>query len=591
MRAIVVMFDTLNRLYLPSYGGDEALPNFDRLAKRSVTFDRCYAGSMPCMPARREMHTGRYNFLHRSWGPLEPFDDSVPAMLGEAGVYTHLVTDHLHYWGDGGATYHGRFNSFEFFRGQAGDAWKGIVRDPDLDTGTVRGGLWRQDQVNRRYTAEERSHPQTLTFDAGLEFITANHAEDRWFLQIEAFDPHEPFTAADRFRRQSSDGVVDDWPTYRRVTEDDAASGAIDAYRELLQQCDHSLGRVLDAFDRFSLWDDTLLIVCTDHGLLLGEHEWWGKMVQPWYEENIHVPLFVWDPRSGGAGRRSDELVQTIDLGPTLLEFFDVNLTPDMMGDPLGPILAERSTGHETALFGNHGGHVTITDGRYVYMRSSVSKENQPLFEYTLMPTRLQGAFDSSELSKAELVSSLSFTKDLPVLRVPTRALGSPWLFGTLMFDLEADPRQLDPLEDDDLELRMTRLLVQALRDADAPAEQFIRLGLPEEGEPNLTHLLIQRQKEQRTRGLLPAPRRADFSEDDPVNSRSVRELLADSVSRAAVLEVLPFLSSPFIAPAAAPMTIVGASALGAGVGVDDLRALNSVLLGLGWGKTSTNGE
>ena len=77
MKAIMVMFDSLNRHMLPSYGCEWIhAPNFERLAERSITFDNCYVGSMPCMPARRELHTGRYNFLHRSWGPLEPFDDS-----------------------------------------------------------------------------------------------------------------------------------------------------------------------------------------------------------------------------------------------------------------------------------------------------------------------------------------------------------------------------------------------------------------------------------------------------------------------------------------------------------------------------------
>ncbi|MEZ0166964.1 sulfatase-like hydrolase/transferase [Kineococcus sp. LSe6-4] len=131
MKAVVLLFDTLNRRFLTPYGGDCAhTPNFQRLAERATTFDNAYAGSMPCMPARREMHTGRYNFLHRSWGPLEPFDDSVPQVLGEAGVHTHLVTDHQHYWEDGGATYHNRFTTYEFFRGQEGDAWKGHVADP-----------------------------------------------------------------------------------------------------------------------------------------------------------------------------------------------------------------------------------------------------------------------------------------------------------------------------------------------------------------------------------------------------------------------------------------------------------------------------
>src|SRR5215472_14924570 len=114
MKAIFVCFDTLNRHLLPPHGGDWVhAPNFSRLAERSVTFDNAYVGSMPCIPARRELHTGRYNFLHRSWGPLEPFDESMPEILTRYGVYTHLVSDHAHYWEDGGATYHNRYRSWE----------------------------------------------------------------------------------------------------------------------------------------------------------------------------------------------------------------------------------------------------------------------------------------------------------------------------------------------------------------------------------------------------------------------------------------------------------------------------------------------
>jgi arylsulfatase A-like enzyme len=99
MRAIMVMFDSLNRHMLSTYGCDWTItPNFKRLAEKTVTFDASYIGSFPCMPARRELHTGRYNFLHRSWGPIEPYDDSMPEILHENGIYSHLVSDHQHYW-------------------------------------------------------------------------------------------------------------------------------------------------------------------------------------------------------------------------------------------------------------------------------------------------------------------------------------------------------------------------------------------------------------------------------------------------------------------------------------------------------------
>ena len=99
MKAIMIMYDSLNRHMLSPYGCDwTRTPNFRRLADRCTTFDKCYVGSLPCMPARREIHTGRYNFLHRSWGPMEPYDDSMPEILKKSGIHSHLISDHYHYW-------------------------------------------------------------------------------------------------------------------------------------------------------------------------------------------------------------------------------------------------------------------------------------------------------------------------------------------------------------------------------------------------------------------------------------------------------------------------------------------------------------
>jgi arylsulfatase A-like enzyme len=201
MKAVMMMFDSLNRRFLSPYGDTSTVtPNFDRLALHSVCFDNCYAGSLPCMPARRELHTGRYNFLHRSWGPLEPFDDSMPEILKQNGVHCHLSSDHHHYWKDGGATYHNRYNTWEQFRGQTGDPWKGIAggvedEDPNLVVleAPFRKKIYNQDIINRKFLKNEEEHPLTRTVAGGIEFITLNAERDSWFLQIECYDPHEPF--------------------------------------------------------------------------------------------------------------------------------------------------------------------------------------------------------------------------------------------------------------------------------------------------------------------------------------------------------------------------------------------------------------
>ncbi|HWV21057.1 MAG TPA: sulfatase [Devosia sp.] len=557
MRAIIVMFDSLNRRMLPPYGYQEAhAPNFSRLATRTAVFDRCYAGSMPCMPARREMHTGRYNFLHRSWGPVEPFDDSMPEILGQNGVYTHLVTDHQHYWEDGGATYHNRYSSYEFFRGQEGDLWKGVVGKTDGDR--LRDILYRmhnQDGINRTYLEDEEDHPQTLTFNAGLEFIQTNASSDNWMLQLETFDPHEPFFSYDQYHRlypesPLGNGEDFDWPPYARVTEgENTVENARLRYLALLSMCDANLGRVLDLMDEKNMWSDTMLVVCTDHGYMLGERGWWGKSVMPWYDETIHTPFFVWDPRTGIAGERRQALVQTIDIAPTLLDFFGVEPARDMLGQPLRQAVASDEPVREGGLFGIFGGHVSVTDGRYVYMRASADAANQPLLEHTLMPTHMRSRFEPGEFEGAELHPGFSFTKGAPVLRLPGWTMRGPSEFGTLLYDLETDPGQTNPLRDTALELAMADLLVRLLRDNDAPQSQYERLGLPMTGPVTEAHLLIEKQWAQVERGQRRGPTVADFSPDAVVATVSVNSLLTEEGTRAVIVNALPAFAKGRVAP------------------------------------------
>ena len=298
MKAIMVMYDSLNRHMLSPYGCEwTKTPNFKRLAERCMTFDKSYVGSLPCMPARREIHTGRYNFLHRSWGPMEPYDDSMPELLKEHGIYSHLISDHYHYWEDGGCTYHNRYSSWENVRGQEGDLWKACVGD--VEAPPYLGNYKKQDMVNREYMDREEKMAQSVTFQAGAEFLDRNHNADSWFLQVETFDPHEPFYVQNEDLmgfEQGYDGPHFDWPDYHPVLEEEKpyVQHVRNQYAALLQMCDRNLGKILDKMDEYHLWEDTMLIVNTDHGFMLGEHDWWAKSNQiNFFEEIVHTPLFI----------------------------------------------------------------------------------------------------------------------------------------------------------------------------------------------------------------------------------------------------------------------------------------------------------
>jgi arylsulfatase A-like enzyme len=70
MKAVFILFDSLKRHLLAPYGGKRVpTPNLACLAERAATFERHYVGSLPCMPARRDLQAGRLSFLHRNWGP------------------------------------------------------------------------------------------------------------------------------------------------------------------------------------------------------------------------------------------------------------------------------------------------------------------------------------------------------------------------------------------------------------------------------------------------------------------------------------------------------------------------------------------
>lgn len=499
MKAIMVMYDSLRRDLLSINGGPIPTPNFERLAAHTVQFDCSYVGSLPCMPARRELQTGRYNFLHRDWGPMEPFDDSMPEILKKNGIHSRLATDHYHYVEDGGSTYHNRYSTWECYRGQESDTWisdlaphasefAGNQLSPQGSTGTLRTlrsrGGW-QNMANRNQVKTPTDYAMHKTFDDGMDFLEKNSKYDHWFLQIETFDPHEPFTAPESYQAKflSPDEYdTPDWPPYSKVTEDaDTVDQVRRKYYALTAFCDEQLGRVIDFMDQEDLWKDTMLIVNTDHGFFLSEHEWWGKGAAPNYEELVHTPLFIWDPRNGVKGERRTSLVQTIDLAPTILDYFQIEIPKDMQGHSLKNVIASDTPVREFALFGYHCAPVGITDGTYTLLHSVADKSVQ-CYEYTLMPTHMRSMFSIDEMKTMTIHPGFEFTKGCPVMRIEARPnmrfVNSLGEGENLLFDLKNDPHQLNPINDQEKIKELLGKMSELFHESEAPEEMYHYYGL-----------------------------------------------------------------------------------------------------------------
>ena len=488
MRTIMVMFDTLTRKFLPNYGCDwTQLPNFARLAGHCTRFDNFYSGSLPCMPARRELHTGKYNFLHRGWGPLEPFDRSVFEVLRQNGVYTHLCSDHSHYWEDGGCTYHNRYDTWEGFRGQEGDRYVPHDIDPHIPpraSALNKSGISvTQHYRNRTRQRTEEEMSGTRTTRAGLEFLNEHVDRDNWFLQIECFDPHEPFYVPQPYRTLYGlpEQETLNWPRYGTVPGGDYHADLANAAKEyaaLLSLCDAHLGMILDFMDAHDMWKDTALIVNTDHGFLLGEHDFLGKNFMPLYDEMVHLPFFLHLPGQT-AGGACPALCATVDLAPTLLDMYGCSVEElgETDGCSLLPVVRGEQPGHETVLFGVHGLYTCCTDGTTVYMKATADPDVQ-LYEYTLMPTNMRGYFRPEQLAAAELVTPGRYSNGLPCLRMPYKPFLDVARFGDRLYRLDTDPEEKCNLAGSSETAVWQRKMAAALQAAGAPEEELLRLGL-----------------------------------------------------------------------------------------------------------------
>lgn len=500
---IVVLLDSLNRRMTGPYGGTEfETPNLDRLARRSVRFDRHYAGSLPCMPARHDILVGALDFLWRPWGSIEVWEQSVVRSLVLSGVTTALVSDHPHLFEAGGENYHTDFTAWEYERGHEGDPWR-TRPDPSWSGApalpAAEGPRPMPYDVSRTWFRSEDDFPGPRTMRRAAEWLETNAgAHDRFLLVVDEFDPHEPFDTPEPWASRYDpewDGPRLIWPPY---TTDAVASGKLTEaqarniranYGAKLSFIDHWLGRLLDVVDRHGLWEDTAVVLCTDHGHYLGERDLFGKPGVPVYPELGHLPLLVAWP--GHAPGRVDALTTSVDLHATLLEVFGVEAGDHRThGRSLVPLLTgEADRVRDWLLCGIWGRHVEVVDDHRLFARAPV-EENLPLSmwsnRWSSMPVT---SFPQLRLPRPDRRAAIDFMpgSDIPVLRQPfvPGDLLPFWAYGCRpddhhLYDLADDPAASANLagEGGRREAEALDLLRAALDELEAPAEQYERLGL-----------------------------------------------------------------------------------------------------------------
>lgn len=322
-------------------------PNLDRLADQSVRFDQCFTQSPVCSPARHSLATGRYAHAH---GVLDNGCMPMPGMVTIAHALQSLN--------------YRRYNLGQMH-------W----RDPDADTGyepwvpleAWRGSMpddvlrrcdWEEEFITRRTTGgpsprTRRQYSGYFIAQSIIQQIQEAVHNSEPFLCWGAFsEPHPPFypprdlyAAIDQDRIvlpvQAPEGSV---PPHERIqamqkewahlTEREVCQ-MMAGYYGMVSLVDEYCGMVLDELDRLGIADNTIVIWTTDHGEQMWEHQMFLKFCM--YEASVHVPLLVRIP--GTSPTRRDELVEHIDLFPTICDLVGVKTPEKVQGRSILPLL------------------------------------------------------------------------------------------------------------------------------------------------------------------------------------------------------------------------------------------------------------
>jgi tetratricopeptide (TPR) repeat protein len=324
---LLISVDALRADRLPTYGHTRIeTPAFDALSADGVVFDRAYAHAPMTLPAHTAMLSGRLPF--------------------ETGV-----------------------------RGEAGFTVSGdermlaeILSDRGYETGAVVSSfaLRRETGLDQGFTFFDADLPPPSP-DAGSPTLDRDGGEsvqvaERWlesigttraFLFLHLAEPHRRHAPPERF--------VDLGP-----------------YDGEIAYVDEIVGRLVKYLKTHQLYDQSTIILVSDHGEGLGDHgeQAHGLLV---HEETLRVPLIIKPAAGDGAGRRVSDVVQHIDLVPTILDLAKAPLPGDLRGRSLKPLLdgsgrLEPGVIYSESLFGRYqfgwSGIVSVTDGRYRLIRS-----------------------------------------------------------------------------------------------------------------------------------------------------------------------------------------------------------------------------
>jgi arylsulfatase A-like enzyme len=388
-------------------------PNIDRLAASGVRFDRAYCQYPCCNPSRSSFLTGlrppTTGVLSNGMNMMKTLPKhavSLPELMKKKGFYTANIAKLFHRVEES-VPQMLAFDRLE--RSARPPGWKGpgaILRWPGVPRppgwkrppkGVGRSSpeyrkwrRWQSDRYGPSGLTEEQEHDGRVARTAVALLKEFAKEKRHFFLSVGSSRPHTPLIAPKKYidlydpagippppappekDRNVPDvarrfGRSADIFMTRRASEKEARE-AVAAYYACVSLVDAGVGLILDTLQKEGLADNTIVIFLADHGFHLGEHGLWSKYTL--FESSTRVPLIVRVPGAAGNGQVCREIVELVDLVPTLCELSGLEASEKHEGVSWAPLLADPKRPWKKAAFtyfGNKAQHRCVRTRRYKY--------------------------------------------------------------------------------------------------------------------------------------------------------------------------------------------------------------------------------
>ncbi|MDD4850987.1 MAG: arylsulfatase [Gemmiger sp.] len=333
---------------------DVKTPYLDSLAANGIYYPNAFSACPTCVPARAVLHTGlsprhtgRVGYEDRvDWN----YTCTLAGELRKAGYYTQCVGKmHVHplrnYLGFDNVELHDgylheyRYPDVPYGENQlvADDYFYWLKNEKGIAADVTDTGLDCNGWVARPWMYEEMCHPTNWAVTRSIDFLRRRDPRQPFFLMTSFVRPHAPFDAPQYYfdlykEKHLAPPAVGDWDDATLIQQIgrryNATTGPLD--RDLLHQMqvgyyacithiDHQIGRLLVALVEHRLMENTVILFCSDHGEMLGDHHYIQKARA--YQGSVHIPMLISGPARlvGAPGRSDDSLVELRDVMPTCL--------------------------------------------------------------------------------------------------------------------------------------------------------------------------------------------------------------------------------------------------------------------------------